>query len=229
MTYSPTRRFLGMAAWKWLLVPLFVGILALTFGRPGPLEPHKLVVDMVESPNWVRLTKNEKSFQLVPHGEEEERFLTPSWRVTLLVQELVPEEERVQWQFGWADGQFILGLFMRYSETRYSLALAHLDSDTKKEIVRPIKLFPIDSTKILPDLIADLNRRFPEEQRGTKLKELLENGLRQKTPICWQNFMIVLVWLSVLLALAALGSMLVQEEKGAEATAETKVIKDDVS
>ena len=75
MTYSFKRPFLGMAAWKWLLLPLFVGIVAFTFGRPGRLAAPELGQDLLEPPIWVALTGDGDSFRILRPGEERQELL----------------------------------------------------------------------------------------------------------------------------------------------------------
>lgn len=213
MTYSPTRPFLGMAAWKWLLVPLFVGILALTFPPPGPLLPPQFPVEMVEPAVWVELPLvrgAEQSLRLVHEGEQNKPGI--HWKI-----KIVPVGQgTVEWQFGWIDNQFILGLYKRNFQWHYSLHFAPVYDDGQEEKYKPIEESAVElrseATKIRQSLIADLNRRFPEKKLGNQLEELLANGREQTSYICVQNFLILLVWLSMLAALAALGSMVVPEE-----------------
>src|SRR5262249_43534215 len=62
--------------------------------------------------------------------------------------------------------------------------------------------------RLKPLVIAELNRRG--EHLGDRLEALLANGLEESSYVCPQNAVTLLGWLSLPMAVIAIGSMLVR-------------------
>lgn len=194
MQFDPSRRFLNFPAWAWLLPAFFLGITVAALGVPAKLPEPSNAAALFHEPILVTKIKNELTF-VTP----ETRMLGPKvWNVVLIAD----EESNVKWQFGKHGTQFVLGLYRQQSRWKYRLSAILLDGSDPKS-TGDESMNALDRAKLRPMLIEGLNRRYPEEQAGAKLEELLDDGLEQVSYMCIQNYVMVLFGLSLVLALIA--------------------------
>jgi hypothetical protein len=75
----------------------------------------------------------------------------------------------------------------------------------------PYELPSEQMRKLKPLVVAELNRRKPKDKLGDQMENILDEGLEASfTRFAPQNFLILLRWLAILMAVVGAGSMFVR-------------------
>jgi hypothetical protein len=210
----PSRRFLLLPAWIWLLVPLIMVVAVHWIGPPLKLSEPPARMEIVHT-DLILLTPDGESYRFVRF--EDQKGVKPLWSVSTEVR----EQSQVTWSTAFgesADGRpwqwLNPGLYIRTSQWSYKLFIHRFDETGMKPFL------PADEVERLrPLIVAELNRRFPDERRGDRLERLLTQGVSEGNSYCIPNMAIILAWLFGLLAVAAVCSMFVRPRQWASADA----------
>src|ERR1700691_5318741 len=113
MTFSPTRRFLGMPAWAWVVLPLILLAVIKIMGPPGPLpEPSDINLMFRDG---LFFTRSGDSFRFMPF--EQHGSVKPLWSVA----KTITTRSTVEWRFGQDADGFHLGFYKRTTQWQWSL------------------------------------------------------------------------------------------------------------
>ncbi len=227
--WYPSRQILGSPAWLWvvLAVPLFLLANPLIFMDPAlALRPSKLA----EPPDsaaialeQIIVAREGDSFRFVPAGEKGEK--EPLWRVFV---ELWHQQE----SFRCGASYFLPGLIRGESRWTCVLRASRVDYRFRRESrehgfnwkgdkENPYELPPEQIRKLMPLVVAELNRRHPTMKLGDRLERMLDDGLEaSSTSFAPQNALILLRWLALLMAFVGLCSMFVRPRAVPEHTPE---------
>lgn len=197
MSFQPSRRFLFLPAWAWLLAPPLLVLLAYALGKPHDAAEPSDMADVLRP--LLLVTREGDSFRFI--SLEESQKITPVWSVSRM--SLARTE--TLWRLG--GGHF--GFFKLLGDWQYKLD-AHRFDKAWKVGVDPVSLSQADLAVLQPLVIAKLNQDFPAEKRGDRLTELLEHGVQTSSYDCPQNAVILLAWLSLALAAASIVAMFVK-------------------
>ena len=195
MSFQPSRRFLFLPAWAWLLAPPLLVLLAYALGKPHDAAEPSDMANLLRP--LLLVTSDGDTFRFV--SLEESQKITPVWSVSRM------SLARTETQWGLGSGNY--GYFKLLGEWRYKLD-AHRFDKAWKAGVDPVSLSQAGLAVLQPLVIAKLNEGFPTEKRGDRLAELLEHGVQSSSYICLQNAVILLSWLSLALAAASVVAML---------------------
>ena len=196
----PTRRFLGVPAWLWLVPPLGLGLLAKWLGPP-PLSP------LPEAPEIFKhfvpaVTPDGDSYHCVPN--EERDSVKPLWNIG----KTTAESTTVTWKLGWDHEGLHLGFYKK--STRRSYGLWAFQSDREPGLQRA----PAEEVERIRRFVIDeMNRRWPQERLGSRLEAVLQNGTQQTSYWCVQNVVILMTWLTLLVALVAASAMFIRPRR----------------
>jgi len=199
--WFPSRRILGVPAWLWVMLPiplLGLGSVLWKVWLPSKLPEPPVRADVFREPLLV--ARDGDSFRFVPFGEH--KGVKPLWAVNVALH----DEGSVHWETHY----FLPGFFRRDSRWTYELTALRFDDDWKGDQESPY-ILPVEQVQRLrPPVVAELNRRNPVAQRGSRLEGMLTEGLQETSYICPQNALILLGWLSVPMALVGLSSMFIR-------------------
>jgi len=214
MIFVPKRPFLKLPAWVWPLVPITLGIVIWLMGPPDLLPEPPLGAAAFQAP--VLVTKTGKTFRFVPFGSEQN--VRPLWFIKVSVGDL---GGAVRWQFGWVDRQLILGLYKRERGWLYMLGSAPVEGSFKDGKVTVPHLTESELKIVRALLIEELNGRYPDEHLGSQLEQALAGGVEQVSYMCMQNAIIIILWLSLVLAMAAVWTMFLPQAAPVDHTGDT--------
>ncbi len=202
MVFNSTRRFLLLPAWAWLGVPPLLVLIAYLLGRPGDLSEPGERAELFQP--IILVTRDGDSFRFVPW--EEQQNVTPRWALTCQT----TANSKIVWSVGWGS-KTAFGFWTRSGSWRYSLEATRFDTARKSD--EPPWLAADDLKRLRPLVIEELNRRSPREHRGDRLAQLLDEGLERSSDICIQNAVILLAWLSLLIALLSIIAMFIKPRR----------------
>jgi hypothetical protein len=195
MKLSPSRRFLGAPAWLWLLLPFLLVVSVKLMGPPGPLSEPSEVIQMWQG--GLLVTKTNNSFRFVPFGQREGR--KPLWWINRTIE----QRTSVEWPIGPLAGSVHLGFYKRTTKFHYSLASQpFVEAGGSPPTLETLSARELEILR--PALVTELNSRSGEKHWGDRLGKLLDSDSETTSYICWQNGIILLSWLSVVLAVFAL-------------------------
>jgi hypothetical protein len=199
MNFAPARRFLGGPAWAWVVLPLILLVVIKIIGPPGPLpEPSDMSLIIREG---LLFTRTGDSFGFVPWGQHE--LVKPLWAVSMGF----TTRSAIEWGLGKDASGFHLGLYKRTGQWRWSLDALRFDEEGRRKSPGEPSLSQSELQKLLPLLVAELNRRSGEKHWGDVFAKALGEGRETSSYACIQNVLILSAWLSVLVALSAVGAM----------------------
>jgi hypothetical protein len=205
MGFSPSRRFLFLPAWLWLLFPPLLVLLAYLLGRPAGLaEPGERAE--ILSPTVV-VARDNDSFRFVPWDNPQ--HITPLWALTCTITSNI----EMNWNLGLGDGGGF-GFWKQSGRWRYELAAHRFDKEWKSG--EPLMLPADDMNRLRPLVIDELNRNSPNERRGDRLAKLLDQGIERTSYVCVQNAVILLAWVSVVIACLSFVMMFIKPRRCAE-------------
>lgn len=199
MALNPSRRFFGLPAWAWLFSPPVLVLLAYLLGKPGELSEPGERAELL-SP-IILVARDGDSFRFVPW--EEQPNVSPLWAVTCIT----TTNSTITWRLACGD-EMALGFWKRSGRWQYALAATRFDKAWKSGD-SPI-LAADDLKKLGPLVVEELNRRAPNEHRGDRLTQLLDQAIERSSYLCVQNAVILLAWLSVPIALASIVAMFIE-------------------
>ena len=185
-------RFLGPRSWAWPLAALLLVPAANHVPRPGDLPMPRDAAEIFQPITLI--TPEGDSFRFIAF-EEWHKF-KPVYAVTMTTM----ARQEVTLTPGWDAGKVIAGFFHR--SARWSYELTGTRFEWKGSDDGPIELAPGERKKLRPLVVAELNRRA--FGRGRLLEDMLDNGRREESFVCWQNLVTLLAWLSLPLAAVAL-------------------------
>jgi hypothetical protein len=200
MAFNPSRRLIVFPAWAWLLFPPVLVLLAYMLGVPRPLSEPRERADLF-SP-VILVARDGDSFRFVAWGSHQ--GITPLWAMTCLIRENTKTER----SFAWGSVSK-LGFWKLAGKWQYDLASLRFDKDWKSG-KEPLSLPPADLIRLRPLVIEELNRRSPNEHRGDRLAQVLDNGIERSSYVCVENAVILLAWLSLPMAVLSIVSMFIQ-------------------
>lgn len=204
MAFSPSRRFLILPAWLWLLFPPLLVLLAYLLGRPAALAEPGERAEILTPPLVV--VRDDDSFRFVPWDSPQ--GIAPLWALTCTMKSNI----EMNWNLGLGNGGG-LGFWKQSGQWRYELAAHRFDKEWKSG--EPFMLSADDMNRLRPLVIDELNRNPPNERRGDRLARLLDQGIERTSYICVQNAVILLAWMSVAIACLSFVMMFIKPRKRA--------------
>jgi hypothetical protein len=166
-----------------------------------PPDRHE-ILDQV-----VLFTPEGRSYRFVKFGEHQ--GVEPLWALTTVT----TEQFQVAWSFGFGSataeggGSWVSpGFYTRTSRWTYQLSALRFGEGAKDPLLLPAR----EVERLRPLVVAELNRRFPEERRGDRLDRLLSEGASRRQWLCAQNVAVLLEGFFGLLAVVAICSMFVR-------------------
>lgn len=192
----PYRRLFGMPMWFWvvLTIPLLVvGNMLPQWWAPVSLAEPKERSLIFQT--MLLVTSEKDGFRFVPFGEHE--GVVPLWHFTCRVH----ETSNIHWETKF----LIPGLFVRKSNWNYELTACRFDKEWKDSKNHPYMLSDKQVQELRPQIIEELNKQKPGERLGDRLDQLLQHGLEETSYVCLQNVIIWIVYLSIVLAVVAIG------------------------
>ena len=196
MAFCPSRRFLGLPAWTWLLLPPLMVLLAYLLGRPGDLSEPGERAELFQP--VILIAPDGDSFRFVSWDGQQN--VTPLWALTCRT----TANSKIIWSLGWGNKK-ALGFWKRSGSWRYNLEASRFDTARKSDELP--WLAADDLKRLRPLVIDELNRRTPNEHRGDRLAQLLDHGIDRSSDICIQNAVILLAWLSLPIGLLSFIAM----------------------
>ncbi|HZR21366.1 MAG TPA: hypothetical protein VFE51_29055 [Verrucomicrobiae bacterium] len=194
MKLGLSRRFLGAPAWLWVLPPLFLMVSVKLVGPPGPLPEPTEVVRMWEG--GLLVTKTNNSFRFVPFGLR--RGIKPLWWINRVFE----QRTTVEWPIGPLAASLHLGFYKRTTKFHYSLTSQPFIEGGSTPTNETLSARELEILR--PELVTELNSRSGKNRWGDRLGKLLDSGSETTSYICRQNAIILLSWLSTLIAAFAL-------------------------
>jgi hypothetical protein len=202
MAFNPSRHFLGLPAWAWLLLPPPLVLVAYLLGRPGNLSEPGERAELFQP--IILVARDGDSFRFV--SWEEQQNVTPLWALTCSI----TANSATTWSIGWGR-ETAFGYWKRSGRWRYGLEATRFDKARKPE--DPLSLAADDVTRLRPLIIEELNRRSPNEHRGDRLTQLLDHGIERSSYICVQNAAVLLAWLSLPIVLLSIVAMFIEPRR----------------
>jgi len=223
----PSRRILGSPAWLWLglaVLPFLAANLLMDsdFSRRSKLaEPADC--EMLTREQMI-VGREGDAFRFVPVAEvkaatrgplAEWKDLGPLWVVSVY---LVHHEETSTC----GESEFLGGLIRQKARWIYALSTRRTDYgfrlkqrkkgfDWKGDKENPYELRPEQIRKVIPVLVAELNRRVPKGKLGDRLGTMVDDGVEgSSTSYTPQNALVLLRWLAILMTVVGLGSMFIR-------------------
>ena len=204
--FYPSRRFLRLPAWVWIILPPALALVAKMLGPPGAL-PERPEITAILHPA-ILVTRDGNSFRFVPLKQSEE--VKPLWAVSWDV----GRHDEVTWAMGWDRDGLSLGFYKMYTRRSYRLAGATQFGGYRG----PDLMTPEEVQQLRPLVVAELNRRSPNDRLRARVEELLKNGMEETSYRCVQNAVILLAWLSLGVALLAVATMFFRPRSAADST-----------
>jgi hypothetical protein len=198
MTFLPFRRFLGLPALVWVILPFVLFGIALALGRPKELSEPPVASAILGKACALVAARDGDSFRLVPQEDRDKPTLL-LWGVG----RTTSEKHTVEQTFGWSDGRPQLGFWKRSGRWTYELFVYGFNHPGKARSAEDVQ-------RLRPLLVAELNRRSPDERPGDQLDELLNHGIEETSYWCVQNAVIFFVWLSLPIAMCACVAMFIR-------------------
>jgi hypothetical protein len=203
MALSPSRGFLAFPAWVWLFPPPLLVLFTYLLGIPTALSEPGERADLFDP--IILVARDGESFRFV--SWEEQQNVTPLWSLTCRT----TATSDIRRCLGWG-GETAFGFWKQSGSWRYGLETTRFDKDWKPGS-ESFSLAADDVKRLRPLVIRELNRRSPNEHRGDRLTQLLDNGIERSSYLCVQNAAILLAWLSVPIALAAIVAMFIEPQQ----------------
>jgi hypothetical protein len=204
MAFCPSRRFLGLPVWTWLLLPSLMVLLAYLLGRPADLSEPGERAELFRP--IILVAREGDSFHFV--SWEEQQNVTPLWALTCRT----IANSKIVWSMGWGS-KMVFGFWKRSGSWRYDLEAVRFDTSRKSD--EPPWLAADNLKHLRPLVIDELNGRSPNEHRGDRLAQLLDHGIERRSDICVQNAVILLAWLSLPIALLSFIAMFIRSREPA--------------
>ncbi len=180
---------------RWLI---FSTLVLETFAVyvPVPQElPEPPQVAEIFNP-LVLVTPEGDSYRFIEFGQH--TGITPLYAVT----RMVTANQSVTRALGWSADGLSLGFFRQQAAWRYTLTAHRFDAQWKSAADGDVMLPPAEIDKLTPLVIAELNQRA--ESKGERLKQLLAHGLTVESVLCWQNALVLLAWLALVVTFLTL-------------------------
>jgi hypothetical protein len=199
------RRFLGLPFWLWPLASALLIVWAVCVPHPGELAQPKDAANIFRYP--IYFTPEGDSYRAVDLADIAK--FKPVYGVALLSE----IHQAVTRTFGWPpQNGTSLGFFHRSASWKYQLSPNRMGAGDA-----PAFLPPEEREKLRPWVEQQLQREHLErmqkskdmldpsldENRATLFLDLLNNGRRVESFVCWQNLVVLLAWLSLPLAAIA--------------------------
>ena len=185
----------------WVILPFVLFGIALALGRPKELSEPPVAKAILGKACVLVAARDGDSFRLVP--QEDRDKATPLWGVG----RTTSEKHTVEYTLGWSDGRPQFGFWKRSGGWTYELFVYGFNHPGKDKSADDVE-------RLRPVLVAELNRRSPDERRGDRLNELLNHGIEETSYLCVQNAAILLVWLSLPIAMCACVAMFIRPRRG---------------
>jgi len=149
----------------------------------------------------ILFTRTADSFRFVPFGQRE--LVKPFWWVELMT----TTRTTTDWGLGKDAAGFHLGFYQRTGHWQWSVDTRLFVVAGKTESATETSLSQSELQRLMPVLIAELNHRSGEKHWGDVLNKALHEGRETSSYVCLQNVLILSAWLSLVVALAAVGAM----------------------
>ncbi len=193
-----SRRFLGLPAWAWPLLATVVIVVAANLPPPQPANNPPKVSQIFEPPLLFTIDPDGEH-QAVPHKQR--ASVSPLWTVA----PITTQQWSVTRYHPW--GPFLrgLGFFVGKSTWTYKLTATRFDAGPSLSAEVPA----VDDTKLRQLAVNELNQHTGGKRTGDTLAHLLDHPLERSTIWCAQNLVVLLAWIGLLLAVAAVVWMFV--------------------
>ncbi len=189
-------KFLGLPALAWPLVSAGLAVAMIVLPPPGPPPAPAPVAEMFREPLLV--TPSGDGYRVVPYGPH--RDAGTVWAINL--QTTTRSTVTRDFSLGVPPNP---GLFHRSARWEFELTAVRFD-DAARDAPGSHWMPAGEAAALRPLVVAELDRRSGGLW-GKQLGDLLDRGAERRSWVCWQNVVILLAWLSLPLATAAIVAM----------------------